>query len=160
MSKLAATPPEPLARKRSVRASIGLVGAGVIALVISACGGVDQANAYTDSLNAIQLKINSVVSATSSPEAYETALNQNLPGIQTDLQQLQAAQGNLSGDSQTIAQKCTTDVQQIITGLQSLQTAVKAKDDTAVEAARTTTNTEIDSLKSCIDEWNTNNGKS
>ena len=159
MSQLAATPSKPSGRKRSVRASVGLVGAGVVALAISACGGVDQANAYTDSLNAIQLKINTVVSATSSPDAYETPLSQNLPAIQTDLQQLQAAQGNLSGDSQTIAQKCTTDVQQIITGLQSLQTAVKAKNEAGVEAARTTTNTEIDSLKSCIDEWNANNGK-
>jgi len=146
-------------RKRSLRASIGIFGAGVIALAVSACGGVDQANAYTDALNSIQVKINSVVSATSSPEAYEAALNQNLPAIQSDLQQLQAAQGNLSGNSQTIAQKCTTDVQQIVTGLQSLETAVKAKNEAGVEAARTTTNTEIDSLKSCIDEWNANNGK-
>jgi len=146
-------------RKRSLRASIGIFGAGVIALAVSACGGVDQANAYTDALNSIQVKINSVVSATSSPEAYEAALNQNLPAIQSDLQQLQAAQGNLSGNSQTIAQKCTTDVQQIVTGLQSPETAVKAKNEAGVEAARTTTNTEIDSLKSCIDEWNANNGK-
>jgi len=146
-------------RKRSLRAAIGIFGAGVIALAVSACGGVDQANAYTDALNSIQVKINSVVSATSSPEAYEAALNQNLPAIQSDLQQLQAAQGNLSGNSQTIAQKCTTDVQQIVTGLQSLETAVKAKNEAGVEAARTTTNTEIDSLKSCIDEWNANNGK-
>ena len=79
---------------------------------------------------------------------------QNLPALRRA-----AAQGNLSGDSQTIAQKCTTDVQQIVTGLQSLETAVKAKNEAGVEAARTTTNTEIDSLKSCIDEWNANNGK-
>lgn len=159
MSQQVASPLQSANRKRSLRASVGIFGAGVIALAVSACGGVDQANAYTDALNSIQVKINSVVSATSSPEAYEAALNQNLPAIQTDLQQLQAAQGNLSGDSQTIAQKCTTDVQQIVTGLQSLETAVKAKNEAGVEAARTTTNTEIDSLKSCIDEWNTNNGK-
>ena len=159
MSQHVANPLQSVNRQRSLRAAIGIFGAGVIALAVSACGGVDQANAYTDALNSIQVKINSVVSATSSPEAYEAALNQNLPAIQSDLQQLQAAQGNLSGNSQTIAQKCTTDVQQIVTGLQSLETAVKAKNEAGVEAARTTTNTEIDSLKSCIDEWNANNGK-
>ena len=120
MSQHVANPLQSVNRKRSLRASIGIFGAGVIALAVSACGGVDQANAYTDALNSIQVKINSVVSATSSPEAYEAALNQNL---------------------------------------QSLETAVKAKNEAGVEAARTTTNTEIDSLKSCIDEWNANNGK-
>lgn len=149
-----------LTRGRTLRTSLAVTGAGFLALALAACGGVDQANAYTDALNSIQVKLNSVVSATSSPEAYEAAINQNMPAIQTDLQQLQAAQGNLSGNSQTIAQKCTTDVQQIITGLQSMQTAVKAKDEAGIKTAQTTTNNEINSLKSCIDEWNANNGKS
>ena len=106
MSQHVANPLQSVNRKRSLRASIGIFGAGVIALAVSACGGVDQANAYTDALNSIQVKINSVVSATSSPEAYEAALNQNLPAIQSDLQQLQAAQGNLKRSRRSAPRMC------------------------------------------------------
>lgn len=131
----------------------------MLALFLAACSGnAQQANAYTDALNSIQVKINSVVSATATPEAYQAAMSANMPNIKTDLQQMQTAQGNLTGQTQTIAQKCTTDVQQIITGLEAISAGLTAKDSKAVEASRQTTNAEIQSLKSCIDEWNTNNG--
>ena len=148
-------------RPRTLTAALGITFAGILAIVLAACSGnAQQTNAYTDALNSVQVKINSVVSATATPEAYQAAVAQNMPTIKSDLQQLQAAQGNLTGQTQTIAQKCTTDVQQIVSGLESINAALTAKDSKAVETARQTTNTEIQSLKSCIDEWNTNNGNS
>ncbi len=148
-------------RPRTLTATLGITFASILAIVLAACSGnAQQTNAYTDALNSVQVKINSVVSATATPEAYQAAVTQNMPAIKADLQQLQTAQGNLTGQTQTIAQKCTTNVQQIVTGLESISTALTAKDSKAVEAARQSTNTEIQSLKSCIDEWNTNNGNS
>lgn len=140
------------------RTALGVGGASLLAVVLAGCSNADQANAYTDALNSVQLKINNVVSATSSSEAFETALTQNLPAIKTDIQQLQSASGNLSSESKAIAEECTGDVNSIVTGLEAISAGVKAKDNAAVTSARTTTNVEIASLKSCIDKWNTNNG--
>lgn len=146
-------------RPRSFKMALGIGLASILAVVLAACSGnAQQTNAYTDALNAVQVKINTIVSATGTTEAYQAAITANMPAIKTDLQQLQTAQGNLTGQTQTIAQKCTTDVQQIVAGLEAINTALTAKDSAAVEAGRTTTNAEIQSLKSCIDEWNTNNG--
>lgn len=160
MSFVATKSKQTISRRRSVKTSLAVAGAGVLAFALGACSSADQANAYTDALNSVQLKINSVVSATSSTEAYQSALDTNLPALKTDLQQLQAAQANLSGDAQVIAQECTGDINAIVNGLQSISAAVKAKDNKAVNSARETTNAEIEDLKSCINRWNANNGTS
>ncbi len=150
-------PTKPTRRSVVTRAALG-VGGGVLAIALTGCSNADQANAYTDALNSVQVKINSVVNATSSTEAFQAALTENLPAIQSDIQQLKAASGNLRSEAKPIAEECTSDVESIVTGLESINAAVKAKDGAAVTSARTTTNVEIQSLKSCIDKWNTNNG--
>ncbi len=140
------------------RAALG-VGGGVLAIALAGCSNADQANAYTDALNSVQVKINAVVNATSSTTAFQAALTETLPAIQSDIQQLRAASGNLRSEAKPIAEECTDDVESIVTGLESINAAVKAKDGAAVTSARTTTNAKIQSLKFCIDKWNTNNSR-
>ena len=106
----------------------------------------------------MQLKISSVVSATASTEAFQAVLTENLPAIQADIAQLKSAEGNLSSEAKAIATECTGDVTAIVSGLEAIGAAVQAKDNKAVTAARTTTNVEIESLKTCISNWNASNG--
>ncbi|MFA7266929.1 MAG: hypothetical protein WC054_11505 [Candidatus Nanopelagicales bacterium] len=158
MTLLSTDPDGARSRGRRAKIVFGVAGAGALALVLGACGNSDQVNAYTDSLNAVQLKINSVVGATTSSEAFQASLAENLPAIQADIAQLKSAEGNLSSEAKAVAQECTGDVTAIVSGLEAIGVAVQAKDNKAVTAARTTTNVEIESLKTCIANWNTSNG--
>lgn len=158
MTLLSAVPTKVRSRGRKAKMVFGIAGAGALTVALGACASADQANAYTDSLNAVQLKISSVVSATASTEAFQAALTENLPAIQADIAQLKSAEGNLSSEAKAIATECTGDVTAIVSGLEAIGAAVQAKDNKAVTAARTTTNVEIESLKTCISNWNASNG--
>jgi len=147
--------------------SIAIVAAVVAALLLLVgCGGSDSArgnsdptNSYMNALNSLQVSVESLVDS-GTPQDFQSALTESLPAIRKDIERLQAAQGNLSGDAQSIAQRCTADVESVIAGFDAINAAVKASDDAASSRAAFATNTKIGEFDACVNEWNSAHGAS
>lgn len=137
--------------------AIGLALAALMSVaLISGCSNAEaeQANAYINALNQIGQAQNQLAQLPQGSPELKTAIATAVPKMQTALDQMKAAQPNLTGSAKTVADGATPEAQKMVESLNAASTALAAGDEAVAVTALAQFDDAAVALQGYVKQWN------